>query len=107
MDRRRISCIATPSELEFEQIRRKAIRHLENGGAEARMPHANQIWMLVGFELFRLLGREYRCIEVFPQAIVRRLGAGGHHKTTRTGIRERLGSQPPGFLLGGLRKASR
>ena len=29
-------------------------------------------------------------MEVFPQAIVRRLGVGGGHKTTRAGYREQL-----------------
>jgi len=38
MDRRRISCFATPSRIEFDAIRATAATHLRNGGAENRMP---------------------------------------------------------------------
>lgn len=81
LDARGISCITTPSEDEFLRIREKARRHLDDGGAPAHLPHANQLWMLVGFELFRRLRRQWRCLEVFPQATVSIIGAGERHKS--------------------------
>lgn len=87
MDERGISCFATPSKSEFNEIIAKARRHLDNGGAENNIPHANQLWMLIGFALFQALGKEYECIEVFPQAIVRELGESKIHK-----------SKPQGYL---------
>jgi hypothetical protein len=48
LDRRRISCITTPSLAEFAMIRQKALSYLASGGAESRIPGANQLWMLIG-----------------------------------------------------------
>ncbi len=79
-----ISCITTPSEDEFLKILEKARQHLDAGGVPAHLPHANQLWMLVGFELFRRLRREWKCLEVFPQATVCNLGAGERHKSQAT-----------------------
>ena len=90
MDGRRISCFATPSRSEFEEVRRKARAHLDAGGAVSRLPHANQLWMLVGFALFNVLGRAYDCIEVYPQATVAALGAAGLHKSNRKGLDAQL-----------------
>jgi hypothetical protein len=90
MDRRRISCFATPSESEFSVIRKKARAHLSANGPENRIPHANQLWMLVGFELFTQLGTRFECREVFPQAIVATLGASEGHKTGRAGYKAQL-----------------
>lgn len=86
LDQRGISCITTPSHLDFLAIRREAEAHLASGGAESRMPAANQLWMLVGFELFRRLRQEWECIEVFPQATVVVLGAGKRHKSHEDGL---------------------
>ena len=46
MDRLRISCFATPSETEFEQIRSKAVRHLEDGERKpgCRTPIRSGCW---------------------------------------------------------------
>jgi hypothetical protein len=90
LDSRGISCIATPSAASFEQIRQRAGTHLAGGGAESRIPGANQLWMLVGFELFGRLGREWECIEVFPQAIVFTLGASETHKSKGAGLARQL-----------------
>ena len=90
MDQRRISCFATPSDSEFTLIRERARAHLASGGAENRMPHANQLWMLVGFELFSQLGEQFECREVFPQAIVSVLGASEEHKTGTKGYEAQL-----------------
>ena len=90
MDQRRISCFATPSQIEFEAIRTKAAAHLKNGGAENRMPHANQLWMLVGFALFEVLGQHYECIEVFPQAIAATLRSSKVHKSHTEGLTAQL-----------------
>jgi hypothetical protein len=68
LDEYGIHCITTPSASDFEIIRRKVREHLDRQGAVSRLPHANQLWMLVGFELFRRLRNEWECLEVFPQA---------------------------------------
>lgn len=74
MDRAGISCIATPTVADFAEAARLAASHLAAGGSESRLPRANQIWMLVGFDLFAHLGRRFPCFEVFPQAIARAVG---------------------------------
>src|SRR5882672_4834359 len=43
LDARGIRCFTTPSSGEFAAIREKATTHLRGGGAESRLPHANQI----------------------------------------------------------------
>ena len=61
MDKQHISCFATPSVSEFEVIRVKVRDYLTAGGWASRLPHANQLWMLVGFALFRRLRVEWEC----------------------------------------------
>jgi len=90
MDRQHISCFATPSRSEFAVIIEKARRHLIQGGAENRIPHANQLWMLAGFSLFRELQKQYKCIEVFPQAIAHAMGVSAIHKSKKTGYAVQL-----------------
>ena len=90
LDEVRISCITTPDESEFIDIRRRAAAHLAAGGAVARMPHANQLWMLIGFALFRELRRHWECLEVFPQATVALLGVKGPHKRFASGLMSQL-----------------
>jgi hypothetical protein len=90
LDRRRISCIATPRHAEFDTIRQKALRHLASGGAESHIPGASQLWMLVGFEVFRRLRHDWECLEVFPQAIAAVLGARDIHKSHRDGVLRQL-----------------
>jgi hypothetical protein len=86
LDSRRISCFTTPSTEDFIRIREKAVAHLASGGAESRLPRANQLWMLVGFALFERLAMEWECLEVFPQATVCVLGANAIHKSRMGGI---------------------
>ena len=81
LDEAGISCFATPSEAGFKAIRAKVRAHLDAGGTESHLPHANQLWMLAGFALFRELRKLAECIEVFSQATVRALGAGHTHKS--------------------------
>jgi hypothetical protein len=90
LDDRRISCFTTPSAEEFEHIKVKARRHLEAGGEESRLPHANQLWMLVGFALFERLRREWECLEVFPQATAAVLNANSTHKSDVNGAEIQL-----------------
>jgi predicted nuclease with RNAse H fold len=91
MDERRISCFATPSADDFERIRAKAIAHIRQGGQVSRIPHANQLWMLVGFELFRRLRKgRYHCIEVYPQATVAALRLSGEKKGSPAGYKAQL-----------------
>lgn len=81
LDREGINCFPTPSVAGFEAIKDKVRAHLDRGGAESHLPHANQLWMLAGFALFAELGEIAECIEVYPQATVRALDAGGTHKS--------------------------
>lgn len=90
LDVRQISCITTPSSNEFAQIRQKATAHLSSGGLESHIPHANQLWMLVGFALFARLRQEWECLEVFPQATATILKAASKHKTTAEGVTAQL-----------------
>lgn len=92
MDGAGISCFTTPTAGEFEAILTKVSRHLARGGPENRIPHANQLWMLVGFRLFTALSKLAPCIEVFPQATARVLGAGQVHKSKAHGVRAQLAS---------------
>ena len=77
---------ALPRASDFDQIRAKVATHLSQGKAENRLPHANQLWMLVGFQLFQSLSEKYACIEVFPQATIRAIGVGKIHKLKRGAI---------------------
>ena len=86
MDEARISCITTPSEGDFAVIKTKVEAHLAAGGSQSRLPHANQLWMLAGFALFRELAGLAECIEVYPQATVRALGVAERHKSNREGL---------------------
>jgi hypothetical protein len=46
--------------------------------------------MLVGFELFRTLGRQYECIETYPQAVVQQLKCASQHKSTDQGLQRQI-----------------
>ncbi|MBS0393560.1 MAG: DUF429 domain-containing protein [Proteobacteria bacterium] len=82
----------TPAAQQWPAIRARCVRHLAGGGAAARLPYANRIWMLFGFELYRALrGRlDAELIEVYPQAIVRGLAGPVAHKSTDAGYRAQL-----------------
>jgi hypothetical protein len=90
LDARQINCITTPSSSEFARIKQKVAAHLATGGSESRIPHANQLWMLVGFALFDRLNKDWECLEVFPQATMAILGAANMHKTTAEGLSKQL-----------------
>ena len=90
LDEAGISCFGTPSVSQLEVIRAKVRAHLELGGAENRLPHANQLWMIVGFALFEHFSKLAPCIEVFPQATARVLGAGRVHKFKAGGVEAQL-----------------
>jgi hypothetical protein len=110
LDDRGISCFTTPSAKEFEDIKIKVRDHLEAGGEESRLPHANQLWMLVGFALFERLRREWECLEVFPQATAAVLHANSTHKCDANGAEiqlraaSKLTGWPEPFDLAKLRK---
>jgi hypothetical protein len=90
LDARGISCFTTPSREEFVRIKKKVSDHLDRGGAEMSMPHANQLWMLLGFALFQHLRRDWEVIEVFPQATVTVLGVSASHKSNPYGLQSQL-----------------
>ena len=76
-----ISSFKTPSALEFEVIREKALQHLAIGGALPNIPHSMQLWMLAGFEIAKALRPLAPMIEVYPQATIRRLLPNAEHKS--------------------------
>lgn len=75
-----ISYFKTPTRSRFAEITTLAQAHLRRGRPASQMPHANKLWMLAGFELFRAFGRLAECREVYPQAIACALGCAGRHK---------------------------
>ncbi len=90
LDARHLRCIATPSADEFHEIKQRAAEHLTSGGLISRLPHANQLWMLVGFALFARLRQEWECLEVFPQATLALLQAAAAPKKTPAGLAAQL-----------------
>jgi predicted nuclease with RNAse H fold len=87
LDRAGIRCFTTPTRKQFDEKIRAALAHLQAGGTEAKMPNANQIWMLVGFALFDALKKAgYDCVETYPQAIVHELQCCAKHKSTDEGF---------------------
>jgi hypothetical protein len=111
---RGISYIATPSEKEFTDIQDQARKHVTAGHPVSRIPHANQLWMLVGFSLFARLRqqRSWECLEVFPQATMAVLGANAVHKRSPEGRRvqfeavARRTGWPPSATVSALRDAA-
>jgi hypothetical protein len=90
LDAQGISCFATPTEKDFQAKIEASRKFLADGGKPSRLPNANQLWMLVGFELFRTLRNKYECIETYPQAIVHALKCATHHKSTAQGLQSQL-----------------
>jgi hypothetical protein len=90
LDQQRISCFTTPSSIDLQVIRDRVRRHLQAGGTESTLPHANQLWMFAGFALFERLRKEWECMEVFPQAIAHALGANAIHKSKPEGMTAQL-----------------
>ena len=90
LDNQGINYFKTPSKQDFYQIKRKVRKHLGYGGSEGRLPHGNQLWMLVGFTLFQELSRIAECIEVYPQATVKALNSGNVHKSKQEGFEAQI-----------------
>ncbi len=82
-----LQCIPTPDNKAWASRIQSSRDHLNNNGPVNRLPGANQIWMLYGFELFKALRKMTSCevIEVYPYAIMRTLLAKSPHKKTREG----------------------
>jgi hypothetical protein len=90
LDESGISCFATPTEEEFEAKVQASRKFLADGGKPSGLPNANQLWMLVGFELFRTLRRRYECSETYPQAVVHQLKCASQHKSTEKGLQSQI-----------------
>lgn len=90
LDAAGISCFTTPSADGFERIKAKVRAHLEAGGPVNRLPHANQLWMLVGFKLYKAFSQLAPCIEVFPQATIKLMGASALYKMKQGGVDAQL-----------------
>ncbi|MBD3586232.1 DUF429 domain-containing protein [Salinimonas sp. HHU 13199] len=83
LDKAGISCYTTPSSDDFEKIKAKGIAHLEANKPIQNLPHAHQIFMLLGFALNERLSKVAECIEVYPHATVKQLGVANIHKTKK------------------------
>lgn len=81
LDKAGISCYTTPSIDDFEAIKAKAIAHLHADKPIQNLPHAHQIFMLLGFALNERLSKVAQCIEVYPHATVKQLGVADIHKS--------------------------
>jgi predicted nuclease with RNAse H fold len=81
LDRLRISCYATPSAHDFEEIIARGKAHIAEGKELSRLPHSMQIFMLAGFALAEVLADIAEVIEIYPQANARLLNVAGKHKT--------------------------
>lgn len=82
-----LQCIWTPSKSAWINRIESSREYLTNGGILARLPGANEIWMLYGFALFEELrkSRNTEVIEVFPYAIMRTLLQNSPHKSSAEG----------------------
>jgi predicted nuclease with RNAse H fold len=87
-----LSSFLTPDTAGWETIRQVCQEHLQAGRPLNRLPHANKIWMLFGFEIFKALRAKGTSdvIEVYPYAIVRALLDECPHKSTPEGYRCQL-----------------
>ena len=86
-----LSVFQTPDEPKWIEIEAVCRDHLAGGGALARLPYANKIWMIYGFELFAAIRRiGLPVIEVYPYAIVRSLLPQSPHKKTPEGYTAQL-----------------
>jgi hypothetical protein len=99
MDSAGWSCFATPSQTGWNAIRGRVEDHLAAGGTESTLPHANQLWMLVGFALFQRLEQNFECLEVFPSAIVRSFDSAIPHKSTADGYLRQVDILRRGVLV--------
>lgn len=91
LDRAGISYIQTPNVSTFARIPADVDEYVRDRSSRNGLPHANRIWMLFGFDLFRVLtSAGWECLEVYPQATVRVLGVGIASKKTPQGLREQL-----------------
>ncbi|HEY5105697.1 MAG TPA: DUF429 domain-containing protein [Caulobacteraceae bacterium] len=85
-----LSAFKTPSVDEWPGVLAACRAHLSGGVPLARLPHANKVWMLYGFELFAALRTSFEVIEVYPFAIARALLPIHAHKSTEEGYRLQL-----------------
>lgn len=83
LDKAGISCYTTPSTDDFETIKAKGIAHLKADKPIQNLPHAHQIFMLLGYALNERLSNIAECIEVYPHATVNQLGVADIHKSKR------------------------
>ena len=83
--------IQTPEQSVFDRIPEDVATYQRDRSARKGLPQANRIWMLFGFDLFRVLSAAgWECLEVYPQATVRVIGAGERHKGSLDGVLAQL-----------------
>jgi predicted nuclease with RNAse H fold len=87
-----LSSFQTPNAGGWNRLRQDCREHFRVGGPLNRLPHANKIWMLYGFEIFKALRARStsEVIEVYPYAIVHALLRKCPHKSTPEGYWRQL-----------------
>lgn len=86
-----LSYFKTPSVSQWMKIKQACTTHMAQDRSLSRLPSANQIWMLYGFELFEAFADTgIERIETYPQAVVRSMLPDCEHKTTEAGYRKQL-----------------
>lgn len=86
-----LSVFRTPGKDEWADVIARCRTFLNSDGALARLPNANRVWMLYGFELFSALREAgFDTIEVYPYAIIHALLRDHPHKSTDEGYRLQL-----------------
>jgi predicted nuclease with RNAse H fold len=93
-----LSSFRTPEVSAWTNIRAKCVDHVRSGGALSKLPYANKIWMLYGFELWASLKSDLavEVIEVYPFAIIRALLQACEHKSTEHGYQNQLAAVADG-----------
>lgn len=92
MSRHGLSLFQTPTVEVWKTIRQICRQHLAQKLPVARLPYANKIWMLYGFEIFHALRRanRFEVIEIYPYSIVSEFLPECPHKSTHEGYRSQL-----------------
>jgi hypothetical protein len=87
-----LSSFRTPSLGAWRDIIRVCNDHLSREQPLSKLPFANKVWMLFGFELFSAFRDAFdaEVIEVYPFAIARALVADCPHKSTEEGYHLQL-----------------
>ncbi len=92
MGKAKLASFRTPTIDRWPDIIARCRRHLAAGGSAARLPFANMIWMLYGFELYTALRTTLgvEVIETYPAGVIHEIARGCEHKSTEAGYQRQL-----------------